>query len=113
MECCVTQCNGQYPECARCQASGVKCIYDIAEGITKMQNIQQKLDSKTGDLDRAMAVLCRLQQGTDEEASEVLARLRLGESVENLANYFANQGSLNAGYVNPPQRAYACMHTGA
>lgn len=89
----IVQCNGKHPTCDRCWASGCPCIYDVqTEGITKMQNLQQKLDLKTRQLDikiadyeLVMSVVDQLQQGTDEQASEILARLRLGESIKSIA----------------------------
>ncbi|KAI7203320.1 hypothetical protein D0869_06270 [Hortaea werneckii] len=87
------KCDGKHPTCNRCSASGSKCVYDVpSEGITKMQSLQQRLDLKTSELhaktielQNAMVVLTNLQQGTDSQASEVLARLRNGESLESVA----------------------------
>lgn len=49
-----------------------------------MQSIQQKLDSKTEICNRLMKLVYVLQYGSDQEATTLLARLRLGESIENL-----------------------------
>ena len=60
-------------------------MYDVSdEGITRTQNLQQKLEVKTRDYDRVMNVIQRLQSGSDNEAASLLARLRLGQSVEQV-----------------------------
>ncbi|KAI7271255.1 hypothetical protein KC345_g7251 [Hortaea werneckii] len=87
------KCDGKHPTCNRCSASESKCIYDVpSEGITKMQSLQQRLDlktselhAKTTELQNAMMVLTCMQHGTDSQATEVLARLRRGESIESMA----------------------------
>lgn len=93
------QCDGKHPTCNRCSASESKCVYDVpSEGITKMQSLQQRLDLKTSELhaktmelQNAMVVLTNLQQGIDSQASEVLARLRNGESLESVATDLSAQ----------------------
>lgn len=82
-----TKCNGKHPSCARCQAGGVQCVYDVtSEGITKMQDLQQKLESKSQDLIRAMTIINVMQQGSDQDATEILARLRLGDPLQKVAD---------------------------
>ncbi|KAK4570269.1 hypothetical protein LTR86_002349 [Recurvomyces mirabilis] len=84
------KCSGKHPSCARCEASNVSCVYDVSdEGVTRTQNLQQKLEVKTRDYDRVMSVLQRLQSGTDNEAAGLLARLRFGESVEQVTEGMA------------------------
>ncbi|RMY63002.1 hypothetical protein D0863_10781 [Hortaea werneckii] len=93
------KCDGKHPTCNRCSASGSKCVYDVpSEGITKMQSLQQRLDlktselhAKTTELQNAMMVLTCMQHGTDTQATEVLARLRRGESIESVAASLSGQ----------------------
>lgn len=49
-----------------------------------MQNLQNQLDTKSEDYSRLMQLFNALQQGSDHVATTILARLRLGESLENL-----------------------------
>jgi len=51
-----------------------------------MQDLQQKLETRTHDLARAMTVLAVMQRGSDQDATEVLARLRLGDPLERVAD---------------------------
>jgi len=58
----------------------------MSEGITKMQDLQQKLESRTQDLGRAMTVIEIMQRGSDQDATEVLARLRLGDTLQKVVD---------------------------
>ncbi|KAK5107804.1 hypothetical protein LTR62_000672 [Meristemomyces frigidus] len=45
----------------------------------------KRLDARTRDYEQLRAVLLRLQQGSDNDAAGLLARLRVGETVEQVA----------------------------
>jgi hypothetical protein len=47
-----------------------------------MQSLQQKLEQKTQQLDRAEAAVRRLQTATENDAIDMLIRLRLGNTVD-------------------------------
>jgi hypothetical protein len=49
-----------------------------------MQSLQQRLDDANSTLWLAMGIINTLQHSSDEIASEILARLRLGENVVEL-----------------------------
>lgn len=80
-----------------------------------MQSLQQRLDlttselhAKTTELSNAMMVLTNMQQGTDGQVYEVLARLRRGESIESVAEglsvqplYVAPDVSFGPGHQGP------------
>ncbi|KAK3618326.1 hypothetical protein LTR56_024720 [Elasticomyces elasticus] len=79
------KCNGKRPICARCAASYNRCVYDVVdEGVTRLQHVQQKLHSKTFELDRMAAVLQSLRGSNDNEAAETVAALRRGDSLESI-----------------------------
>ncbi|KAK3613984.1 hypothetical protein LTR56_027553 [Elasticomyces elasticus] len=81
----VEQCNGKHPNCARCAARYNTCVYNVAdEGVTRMQHLQQKLQSKTFELDQTGKVLQSLRNSSDNEAAATLAALRLGDSLERV-----------------------------
>lgn len=70
----------------RCQVKGARCEYDVAqEGLTRMQGLQQKLDAKTRECDRAMVILHAFQDCSDDDAARILAQLRLRESIDDVA----------------------------
>jgi hypothetical protein len=76
-----SQCNGRHPTCYRCHARDLECVYDVSEGMTKRQHLNNELSEQKEELTRAKAVLRVLQFGTDQEATASLARLRIGSTV--------------------------------
>ncbi|KAK3709951.1 hypothetical protein LTR37_010570 [Vermiconidia calcicola] len=80
-----SKCDGKRPICGRCGKHGVECLYDVAEeGLTRMQNIQRQLESKTQEHGKLVNLFERLRHSTDNEAANILARLRLGACVDEL-----------------------------
>ncbi|KAK3053161.1 hypothetical protein LTR09_005787 [Extremus antarcticus] len=79
------KCNGDRPVCGRCARRQTQCTYDVPEdGITKMQQLAQQLK----DVDDNCALLSGffdvLQTIPDELAFALLARIRIGESTEDI-----------------------------
>ncbi|KAH9827162.1 hypothetical protein Tdes44962_MAKER09826 [Teratosphaeria destructans] len=64
------------------------------EGITKMQSLQQKLDDSNTTLDLVMTVIGKLQSSSDVEASNILARLRLGENIMDIGAALIQEGNV-------------------
>ncbi|KAF2764676.1 hypothetical protein EJ03DRAFT_18075 [Teratosphaeria nubilosa] len=90
-----TKCDGRHPCCVRCKRTGATCTYDVAqEGITKMQSLQQKLDDSNTTLDLVMTVIAKLQSSSDVEASNILARLRLGENIMDIGAALIQEGNV-------------------
>lgn len=54
------------------------------EGITKTQHLQLKLAEQGARLDRVNAMVHILRHGSDKVATEALARLRIGESLDEV-----------------------------
>ncbi|KAF2217872.1 hypothetical protein CERZMDRAFT_4540, partial [Cercospora zeae-maydis SCOH1-5] len=77
------KCSGQHPKCARCRDRDLVCEYDVSEGMTKRQQLRHDLSDRSLELERAMGVLTHMQQASDHEAAESLARLRIGSSIES------------------------------
>lgn len=59
--------------------------------MTKRQHLRHELSEQRQELDHALVVLRVLQAGSDEEAAQSLARLRLGHSVEQEYHYLQSQ----------------------
>ncbi|KAI7239836.1 hypothetical protein KC330_g1666 [Hortaea werneckii] len=84
------KCNGKRPSCQSCLAKGLNCVYDTAyEDITKMQSLQsqladieKQLNSKSAELESCMALIRRLQQTTEGESGDLLAKFRASENIE-------------------------------
>ncbi|KAM0709870.1 hypothetical protein Q7P35_003912 [Cladosporium inversicolor] len=72
------KCTGTRPACAYCVERQLECTYDVAEGETRTNDLKRKLrDSEI----RAQAfgrILAVMREGNIYQATEVLARLRIG-----------------------------------
>ncbi|KAF7185840.1 hypothetical protein HII31_12713 [Pseudocercospora fuligena] len=79
-------------------------------GMTKRQQLRLDLHEQKDELDRAMSLLNHLQKGTDQEATEMLARLRIGQSIESEyqriqaphADGYGSNRSLSSSYSQGP-----------
>lgn len=81
------QCDGARPKCTRCMNNDLCCHYDVAEGVSRSERIKLiRRDEMTSKLDELERVVNVLRSGSDDQASNILARLRLGERVEDVAS---------------------------
>lgn len=74
------KCTGERPVCRYCNERGLDCFWDVADGSTRTSDLKRRLRQATNQslpLDRIFAAL---RDGTDAKSTEVLARLRLGDS---------------------------------
>lgn len=56
--------------------------------MTRMQYLQLKMQRKTMRVEAMLALLQYMRSESDQQASELLARLRLGESMETLTQIY-------------------------
>lgn len=69
----------------RQQADKIAELNLEVEGGTKRQkDLRSKLLEQNSEIAQSRAVVLAMRDNTDEKATEILARLRLGESVEEL-----------------------------
>ncbi|XXG97942.1 hypothetical protein Hte_004258 [Hypoxylon texense] len=96
------KCDGNRPACGRCNKSGDACIYEVnRRDILKFQLLN---DNDIARLQSFELVFGALQSGTDQQGAELLAQIRLGESVNTLAstlNPSAAQPSTSASSLQP------------
>lgn len=74
------RCTGERPICRYCSELGLDCSWDVSDGLTRTNDLKRRLReaaNRSLELDRIFVVL---RDGTDAESTEVLARLRLGDS---------------------------------
>lgn len=80
------KCDGNRPRCTRCRDNDLACLYDVAEGVSRAERMKllkrESMSSRVDELERVISVL---RSGSDIEASTLLARLRLGERVDDVA----------------------------
>ncbi|KAI0161185.1 hypothetical protein GGR52DRAFT_164324 [Hypoxylon sp. FL1284] len=91
------KCDGNRPACPRCKKSGDTCLYEVnRRDILKLQLLS---DNDIARLQNFELVFGALQSGTEQQAAELLAQIRLGESVDTIAsalNPAAAQSSASA-----------------
>ena len=54
--------------------------------MSRQEHIRSQLSDQASEIAQLKMILFTLRHGTDQEATEVLARLRIGESVEQLCS---------------------------
>ncbi|KAH7069644.1 hypothetical protein BKA63DRAFT_579756 [Paraphoma chrysanthemicola] len=80
------KCDGTRPRCLRCKDNDYPCQYDVAEGVSRAERMKLlRRDSMSSKVEEMERVLKALRSGSDEQASIILARLRLGERLEEVA----------------------------
>nr|OQO28233.1 hypothetical protein B0A51_05383 [Rachicladosporium sp. CCFEE 5018] len=120
-----TKCSGDRPICRFCHDRGLECSWDIGDGMTRTADLKQKLQVATGrgeklkrllsdEATRGAAVrqkleaaeerqedLSRLMEAmrssTDQVSTMLLARLRLGEPIEDLIESVRGPGDASHG----------------
>jgi hypothetical protein len=54
-----------------------------------MQNLQKQLNSKSEDLEKFKMLFEAFWRGSDQQATALLARLRVGDSIDDLLSYLS------------------------
>ncbi|KAI4718287.1 hypothetical protein E4T48_05458 [Aureobasidium sp. EXF-10727] len=78
------QCNGERPSCSACQTRGLSCTYDVVEGATRTEDLKQKVSSLSLRVRNLEMFVNKLRYSTDNEASAILAQLRLGDTIDSI-----------------------------
>jgi hypothetical protein len=79
-----TKCSGQRPVCRFCSDRNLECFWDVADGLTKTANLKRKLLEANRISDDLGELVGAMRSGTDQTSSMILAKLRLGDSLESL-----------------------------
>lgn len=74
------KCTGERPVCRYCSDRGLDCSWDVADGLTRTSDLKRRLQKATTRLLAPDLIFAALRDGTDNESTEVLARLRLGDT---------------------------------
>jgi hypothetical protein len=62
----------------------MKCSYEVADGMTRSEDLKLKVREATERGDRLDQLVGAMRHGTDQQSSELLARLRVGATVDDL-----------------------------
>jgi hypothetical protein len=94
------QCNGGRPSCSACQTRGLSCMYDVVEGATRTEDLKQKVSSLSLRVRNLELFVNKLRYSTDNEASAILAQLRLGDTVDGILGAEMADGLSDMGEVD-------------
>jgi hypothetical protein len=78
------KCSGNRPLCHFCAEKQQTCNYEVAVGMTRTEDLKHKVKEATERADKMAQLVCAMQHGTEEQSSTLLARLRVGASVDDL-----------------------------
>lgn len=79
------KCTGQRPICGSCHKREDECSWDVADGMTRTQDLKAKITDATNRADDLAVLINGMRFGTDEESTMLLAQLRMGASTRDLA----------------------------
>jgi hypothetical protein len=79
-----SKCSGTRPACTYCIERQLDCFYDVAEGATRTSDLKRRLRESSGRTQALGRVLAVMREGTDDQANEVFARLRMGDCLQNV-----------------------------
>lgn len=94
-----TKCSGQRPVCRFCSDRHLECSWDTGDGLTRTADLKQKLlearqgsddfqqqllEARQGSIDLG-ALVHAMRSESDEMSTMLLAKLRMGASIEGLA----------------------------
>jgi hypothetical protein len=79
-----TKCSGQRPVCRFCSDRNLECSWDIGDGLTRTADLKRKLQEATGLSEDLDTLVDAMRYGSDDVSTMLLARLRLGEPLEDL-----------------------------
>ncbi|KAI5241656.1 hypothetical protein E4T42_07926 [Aureobasidium subglaciale] len=78
------KCNGERPSCSACQTRGLSCTYDVIEGATRTEDLKQRVSLLSLRVRNLELFVNKLRYSTDNEASAILAQLRLGDTIDGI-----------------------------
>lgn len=88
------QCDGERPVCHACRVRNLDCTYDVADNITSRRTALKQQNAELHDTMGGMnALIDRLKVASDSDASKVLARIRVGENVDDIIREIQDEGT--------------------
>jgi hypothetical protein len=80
-----TKCSGQRPVCGFCNERGLQCSWEIGDGLTRNADLRQRLTEANDHAIDINMLVNDMRTNTDAVATTLLAKLRLGDSIRDLA----------------------------
>ncbi|KAF2435240.1 hypothetical protein EJ08DRAFT_581095 [Tothia fuscella] len=82
-----TKCDGKRPICSQCQARDGRCFYDMNEEQRRLTYLRENVEQLSDQKSSLESLIQNLRVGTEEEAMEILRRLRGGTDPQSLAEH--------------------------
>lgn len=79
-----TRCSAQRPICSSCIARGLNCSWDVVDGLTRYEDLTLKVQEAEMRLNHLCVLVGALRTGSNQTSTMLLAKLRLGVSIEEL-----------------------------
>jgi hypothetical protein len=89
-----TKCSGHRPSCRPCSNRDIGCSWDIDDGLTRTAGLKKQLREAVGRSEDLSALVEAMRRGTDETSSMLLAKLRIGMSLNDLITGIGRELSL-------------------
>ena len=91
-----TKCSGQRPVCEFCRDRGLEGSWEIGDGLTRNADLRQRLAEANDHAIDINMLVHDMRTNTDAVATTLLAKLRLGDSIHDLATVIREGTSLEA-----------------
>jgi hypothetical protein len=98
--------SSKSPVCRFCHERGLTCEWDLLAGITTNEDLRHKVRETTRRLDDMQVLISAMQLGSDQTSSLLLAKLRVGVSISNLAQSVRTGTADHYGISPYPQSEY-------
>lgn len=79
-----TKCSAERPVCSYCDRRGLDCSWDVLDGLTRLKDLKRKVQEAEMRLHQLRILVEAMRTGSDQVSTTLLARLRLGASVDEL-----------------------------
>ena len=80
-----TKCSGERPVCEYCRERGLDCSWEIGDGLTRNADLRQRLADANEHAIDINTLVHDMRTNTDAVGTTPLAKLRLGDSIQDLA----------------------------
>lgn len=88
-----TRCSGQRPTCDFCQARGLICEWEVPSGLERAEDVRRRLETAEKYLHDVQVMIEALKSGSDQTLKSLLAQLRAGVSVSDLAEFIKSNST--------------------
>ena len=106
-----TKCSGQRPICGFCSDRGLECSWEIGDGLTRNADLRRRLSDANANAVDINMLVHDMRTNTDAVATTLLAKLRLGDSIQDLATGIRDGTSLAGNESRNQRESQSTRHT--